>query len=200
MTRQVSKSDFADMIIVGQFNKAFIIAKLDDELFILDQHACDEKYNFEALCKQKHIHIQRLVVPKTLELPPPDVDIVLSNMDEFTSRGFRIEVAEDAESAINRLKLVGFVEKRSSLNVMEQLQEIIEAAREGVAAVSKLPSEYKANATEACRMSIMFGKPLGVSKMRTIVKNMSTMNQPWNCPHGRPTMRHLMSLVGKGGK
>lgn len=200
MTRNVSKSDFADMVIIGQFNKAFIITKLDDELFILDQHACDEKYNFEALCKQKRIYIQKLHTPKTLELSPPEVDIVLSNMSEFTSRGFRLEAVEDATSAINRLRLTGFVDKKSSLSVEEQIQEIIEAAREGVAAVTRLPSEYRANATEACRMSIMFGKPLGLSKMRTVVKNMATMNQPWNCPHGRPTMRHLMSLVGKTGK
>jgi DNA mismatch repair ATPase MutL len=225
MTKQVSKSDFVEMTVVGQFNKAFIITKLDDELFILDQHACDEKFNFETLCRQKHVKLQKLVVPIRLELSPPDVDVVLANMSEFTTRGFRIEEIRDKESIsaststeasssttesndrspstspskapMHRLQLVAHAAKNSSLNVHEQIQEIVEATREGTAAVDKLPSEYKAFATEACRMSIMFGKPLSLGNMRTVVKHMSEMNQPWNCPHGRPTMRHLMSLGRK---
>jgi DNA mismatch repair protein PMS2 len=197
MTRQVSKSDFNNMVIIGQFNKAFIIAKLDEEIFILDQHACDEKYKFEELCKQKKVRVQTTLHPISLELSPPEAHIVLTNMDEFTSRGFRIEEVTDSTSAIHRLQLTGYVDRKSSLSIQEQIQEIVEAAREGVTAIQRLPSEYKAHASAACRDATMFGDPLSHSKMRTIVSHMSTMNQPWNCPHGRPTMRHLMSLVSK---
>ena len=40
------------MKVIGQFNKGFIIAQLDDDLFIVDQHASDEKFNFEKFVKQ----------------------------------------------------------------------------------------------------------------------------------------------------
>jgi len=49
-------------------------------------------------------------------------------------------------------------------------------------------------ASKACRTSVMFGAPLQMRDMTRIVSNLSTMNHPWNCPHGRPTMRHLCNL------
>lgn len=55
--------DFSlQMSIVGQFNLGFIITKLDADLFIVDQHATDEKYNFETLQKTTKIISQKLVV------------------------------------------------------------------------------------------------------------------------------------------
>ena len=51
------KEDFMNLKVLGQFNKGFIMATLKDkELFILDQHACDEKYNFETESKTTVIH------------------------------------------------------------------------------------------------------------------------------------------------
>eukprot|EP00957_Ditylum_brightwellii_P172386 13123879-Ditylum_brightwellii.AAC.1 len=50
---KLHKGDFANLEIIGQFNLGFIIAKTrDNHLYILDQHACDEKYNFEKLCRE----------------------------------------------------------------------------------------------------------------------------------------------------
>ena len=49
---------YAEMQVIGQFNKGFIIGKYKDDLFILDQHACDEKYNYETLQETyTHTHI-----------------------------------------------------------------------------------------------------------------------------------------------
>jgi DNA mismatch repair protein PMS2 len=49
LQKQISKEDFAKMTIIGQFNLGFIVTKLQNDLFIIDQHATDEKYNFEQL-------------------------------------------------------------------------------------------------------------------------------------------------------
>lgn len=49
-------------------------------------------------------------------------------------------------------------------------------------------------ASRACRSSIMIGKALAKPTMRTILEHLSQMRSPWNCPHGRPTMRHLAVL------
>lgn len=49
-------------------------------------------------------------------------------------------------------------------------------------------------ASRACRSSIMIGKALSAGTMRTILEHLSQMQSPWNCPHGRPTMRHLCLL------
>lgn len=49
-------------------------------------------------------------------------------------------------------------------------------------------------ASRACRSAVMIGKSLNPVEMQKIVTQMSTMKNPWNCPHGRPTIRHLFSL------
>jgi len=68
LSRTISKSDFEDMKVLGQFNKGFIIARLrrlgdmgTDDLFIIDQHASDEKYNFETLQQTTVIKAQSLI-------------------------------------------------------------------------------------------------------------------------------------------
>ena len=49
------------MDVVGQFNKSFILCRLNNDLYILDQHACDEKFNYEELMRDEVIHSQRLI-------------------------------------------------------------------------------------------------------------------------------------------
>jgi len=49
-------------------------------------------------------------------------------------------------------------------------------------------------AMRACRSSIMIGKTLDKATMRRILDNLAELKSPWNCPHGRPTMRHLAIL------
>lgn len=62
LEREISKDKFSQMEIIGQFNLGFIICKLAQDLFIVDQHATDEKYNFEILQKTTVLKRQKLVV------------------------------------------------------------------------------------------------------------------------------------------
>lgn len=61
LCREISKDMFRQMRVVGQFNRGFIIARLGADLFIVDQHACDEKHNFERLQRNTSIAPQRLI-------------------------------------------------------------------------------------------------------------------------------------------
>lgn len=62
LSRVISKPDFARMKVLGQFNLGFIITLLDDkDLYIIDQHASDEKYNFETLQQTTQIETQKLI-------------------------------------------------------------------------------------------------------------------------------------------
>jgi DNA mismatch repair protein PMS2 len=73
LSRVIDKEDFKTMIPIGQFNKGFIIARrrrssggssqtgVMDDLFIVDQHASDEKYNFETLQQTTRVESQRLI-------------------------------------------------------------------------------------------------------------------------------------------
>ncbi len=53
---------------------------------------------------------------------------------------------------------------------------------------------YQNLASRACRASIMIGMDLDMKTMKKVVNNLSSLESPWNCPHGRPTMRLLKKL------
>ena len=70
------KGDFKRMSVVGQFNLGFIIARLGDDLFIVDQHASDEISNFEKLQQTTVLNRQPLLAPYPLELTPAEEIVV----------------------------------------------------------------------------------------------------------------------------
>jgi len=104
-TVNLSKEDFLHMSIIGQFNLGFILARCRNQhLWILDQHACDEKYNFERLCQETVIHEQTLIAPLPLELSPSEEHTIMENMDVFERNGFRFAYNE-AKEPRHRLSL-----------------------------------------------------------------------------------------------
>lgn len=108
LTLTVSKSDFRNMNVVGQFNLGFIIVtrkiagKFD--LFIVDQHASDEKYNFETLQRTTVFRSQRLIAPQVVEMSVIDELIAMDNMSVFEKNGFKLEIDEDQPQGC-RIKL-----------------------------------------------------------------------------------------------
>ena len=72
LERVFNKADFGRMDVIGQFNLGFIIARLGRDLFMVDQHASDEKYNFERLQAGTVLNRQPLVLPQKLQLSAPE--------------------------------------------------------------------------------------------------------------------------------
>lgn len=213
----VSKDDFAKMRIVGQFNLGFILATrshgaheptapAEDELFIIDQHASDEKYNFERLQAETVVQNQRLVHPKKLDLTAVEEEIIRENKAALEKNGFVIEVDDSGDEPIGRrCKLISLPLSKEVVFDIRDLEELIvllseaptSATRNALTSNTYVPRPSKVRkmfAMRACRSSIMIGKTLTVKQMEKAVRNMGTIDKPWNCPHGRPTMRHLMSL------
>ncbi|KAK9891926.1 hypothetical protein WA026_017410 [Henosepilachna vigintioctopunctata] len=92
LQKQLSKRDFSDMVVIGQFNLGFIITRLGNDLFIVDQHATDEKYNFEQLQKSTILQKQHLVNPKLLELTAGNENILIENEEIFKHNGFNFKI------------------------------------------------------------------------------------------------------------
>lgn len=59
---------------------------------------------------------------------------------------------------------------------------------------------YSMLASRACRSSIMVGRTLDHKTMKKVVNNLTTLESPWNCPHGRPTLRFLKKIDSVDGK
>ncbi|KAJ5225961.1 hypothetical protein N7468_007186 [Penicillium chermesinum] len=199
----VSKADFARMRIVGQFNLGFILAVRPggdhDELFIIDQHASDEKFNFERLQAETAVQHQRLVRPQRLDLTAVEEEIVIENRAALEKNGFIVTVDESGDEPIGRrCQLVSLPLSKEVVFGSRDLEELIvllsEAPVTNGASVPRPSKVRKMFAMRACRSSIMIGKTLTTRQMQRVVHNMGTIDKPWNCPHGRPTMRHLISL------
>lgn len=207
----IGKEDFGKMRIAGQFNLGFIIATRpsksldasgypagDDELFIIDQHASDEKYNFERLQNTTIVQSQRLVQPKRLQLTALEEEVVVENLEAIESNGFKISVDLSGDWPVGaRCELTSLPLSRETAFTIEDLEELIALLGDNASDSSHIPRPSKVRkmfAMRACRSSVMIGKALNTSQMSTLVKHMGELDKPWNCPHGRPTMRHLCRL------
>ncbi|KAJ3747567.1 hypothetical protein DFH05DRAFT_821716 [Lentinula detonsa] len=229
LSRVISKKDFKEMEVLGQFNLGFIIVRRRkkraveeemevehttgtlDDLFIVDQHAADEKYNFETLQQTTNIKSQRLLQARPLELTASDELVALENLDVLKLNGFELEVAGDGQEddqdieivdddhhnqTHRKLRLIAQPVSKSTVFDMRDLEELIQLLHDRSTGQTIRCSKARAMfAMRACRKSVMIGMPLTQSQMSTVVTHMGTMDQPWNCPHGRPTMRHLFDMA-----
>lgn len=92
LQKEISKSCFAQMEVLGQFNLGFIIVKLNSDLFIVDQHATDEKYNFETLQNTVQLQHQPLTIPQPLNLTAVNEMILIDNLPIFEKNGFKFDI------------------------------------------------------------------------------------------------------------
>jgi DNA mismatch repair protein PMS2 len=207
LERLFRKEDFGRMKVIGQFNLGFIIGKLDQDLFIVDQHAADEKYNFERLSQSTIFNQQPLLRPLRLELSPEEEVVASMHINIIRKNGFALEEDPHAPPGQHfQLKAVPF-SKNITFGV-EDLKDLISTLTDSQGECSIIGS-YKMDtsdsvcparvramlASRACRSSIMIGHALGRNEMQKVLEHLVDLKSPWNCPHGRPTMRHLVDLT-----
>ncbi|CAN6442723.1 unnamed protein product [Victoria cruziana] len=210
-TRELEKSfrkeSFAKMEVIGQFNLGFIIGRLDQDLFIIDQHAADEKYNFERLSRTTILNQQPLLQPLKLELSPEEEVVVSLNMEIFRKNGFILKEDENAPPGCHFLLMAVPFSKNITFGAAD-VKELVSvlADTQGDCSIlntykmdtldSICPSRVRSMlASRACRTSVMIGDVLRKNEMQKIVLHLAELRSPWNCPHGRPTMRHLVDLT-----
>jgi DNA mismatch repair protein PMS2 len=226
------------MQVIGQFNLGFILARCkNSHLWILDQHACDEKYNFEQLCEKTVLHEQKLLKPMLLDLSPSEEACILDHMNIFEANGFRFDFKPERpvrqrlfltalphSGAQNGRKSVQFgKDDVSALCAILSDGSSYDAGGGGTGTdgsgkygnnavrryastassqqdtadriVARLPKAIAMFASRACRTSIMIGTALSQKEMVKVVQRLADVEHPWNCPHGRPTMRHVGDVL-----
>ena len=196
LLRFVSKEMFQRMKIVGQFNLGFIVGKLENDIFIVDQHAADEKYNFEILQLQHSLQGQRLIHPIPLELTYTNENILKDNIDIFKKNGFDFEILEPSKENVetSSIRLLAVPSSRNWMFSVDDVHELVFLLSDSPGRMCR-PSRVRAMfASRACRMSYMVGTALDKATMKKIISHLAEIDHPWNCPHGRPVMRHLLNL------
>uniref|UniRef100_A0A3Q1M5A6 Mismatch repair endonuclease PMS2 n=1 Tax=Bos taurus TaxID=9913 RepID=A0A3Q1M5A6_BOVIN len=193
LRKEISKTMFAEMEIIGQFNLGFIITKLNADIFIVDQHATDEKYNFEMLQQHTVLQGQRLIAPQTLSLTAVNEAILIENLEIFRKNGFDFVIDEHAP-VTERAKLISLPTSKNWTFGPQDIDELLFMLSDSPGVMCRPSRVRQMFASRACRKSVMIGTPLNTSEMKKLITHMGEMDHPWNCPHGRPTMRHIANL------
>ncbi|XP_069501736.1 mismatch repair endonuclease PMS2 isoform X2 [Ambystoma mexicanum] len=193
LRKEISKEMFAKMEIIGQFNLGFIITKLNSDIFIIDQHATDEKYNFEMLQQKTVLQGQRLIAPQSLNLTAVNESVLAENIEIFRKNGFDFLLDDDAP-VTERVKLISLPISKNWTFGPKDIEELIFMLSDCPGVMCRPSRVREMFASRACRQSVMIGTALNASEMKNLINHMGEIEHPWNCPHGRPTMRHIANL------
>jgi DNA mismatch repair protein PMS2 len=131
--------------------------------------------------------------PMPLELPVSEELTILEHMSVFEVNGFRFVSSNDAPAG-RRLSLAAVPFSKNTRFGVDDVHELASLLEDHTPGVPRLPRTRAMFASRACRSAIMIGRPLAFDRMRKLVEGMAELEQPWNCPHGRPTLRHLVDL------
>ncbi|KAI4470714.1 dna mismatch repair protein mlh pms mutl [Holotrichia oblita] len=178
LQKQINRTNFLKMKIIGQFNLAFIIAQLENDLFIIDQHASDEKYNFEQLQAKTILETQVLVNPKELHLTAANECLLIDNEDIFKQNGFVFAIDHTA-MATKKVKLTAIPVSKNYSFGKDDIDELLFMLQDGSGTMCRPSRVGQMFASRACRKSVMVGKALAKNDMRRIVDHMSEIDQPW---------------------
>jgi DNA mismatch repair protein PMS2 len=187
------KDWFREMEVIGQFNRGFLLTKYGSDVFIIDQHAADEKYIYEqqagSLRPRKQQLLQAVVVPASAS----DELILWEHRAQLAALGFELEFRWH-EQPTQRVWMHSVpAVYRSLLSTTDLLEIAHRAPFTGRNNELLQASQIKLLlASRACRRAVMIGMPLDQQHMKSIVTHLADLEQPWNCPHGRPVMRHLL--------
>ena len=193
LSTELKKEMFKEMKIIGQFNLGFILVLLNEHLFIVDQHASDEKYNFETLQKSLILQHQPLVIPEKLQLTAINELVLIDNLPIMELNGFKFHIDNNAPPTM-KIKLISKPQSKNIIFGAEDIDELLFMLQEAPNTVCR-PSRIRTMlASRACRKSVMIGDPLTKKLMKNLVTHMGEIEHPWNCPHGRPTIRYLANL------
>ena len=171
---------------IGIAFNTYILLEIDDELYIMDQHAAHERIMYEKVKKnffeQGEKSSQLLLLPDIITLTHKEMDIAKDNMSLFRQAGFMLE-----EFGENTIKLSGVPEVCVDLDTEELFKETLDEINT-VARTAKQEKEEKFIATVACKAAVKAHMQLTKEEVDSLMKKLLELPNPFTCPHGRPTV------------
>ena len=171
--------------LIGQLFETYWLVEFDDRFFIIDQHAAHEKVNYERFVKQfkeQETHSQYLSPPLIVSLSLEEEASLLANREFFEKAGFEIEPFGGREYSISAVPadLYGFSEEDLFLEMLDNL------AGEGEKDALNIFTARLA--TMACKSAVKGNNKLSFQEADQLIDQLLTLNNPYHCPHGRPTI------------
>ena len=188
---QAEKRLFPHMDLIGQMHGKFILASCEKGLYIIDQHAACERVNYEYYLKMfdTKTELVDLLVPVLLKV---NGDVV-SNIDDLNRYTADLQVVYEAfgdDSLIVR-RIPFWMQE---VNEQQFLMDLVDHFK-NESDIDRKRLQKKKIATIVCHASVRFNHVLTMDEMRMVIDNLSKCEQPFECPHGRPTFILLEDKV-----
>ena len=171
---------------VGIIFKTYIILEIENEMYILDQHAAHERIMYEKVKKNYYSDTnkdsQMLLLPDVITLTHKEMDIAKENIKMFEQAGFSLE-----EFGENTIKLTGVPTVCIDLDTKELFLETLDEINT-VARTAKQEKEEKFIATVACKAAVKANMALTKEEVESLLDKLLQLPNPFTCPHGRPTV------------
>jgi DNA mismatch repair protein MutL len=171
---------------IGIVFNTYIIFEMDDEMYIMDQHAAHERIMFEKVKKnfyaEEEKDSQLMILPDIITLTHKEMDIAKENMELFRKAGFIIEEFGD-----NTIKISGTPSICLELNTRDLFLETLDEIN-SVSRTAKQEIENKFLATIACKAAVKAHMVLTKEEVESLMDELLKLTNPFTCPHGRPTV------------
>ena len=170
---------------VGIAFSTYIIIEMNNELYIIDQHAAHERILYERVKANYYSNdnkdSQLMLLPDIINLSHKEMQIAKDNMDIFERAGFILE-----EFGENTIKLSGVPTVCLDLDTKELFLETLDEINT-VARTAKQEIEERFIATVACKAAVKANMALTREEVDNLMRELLVLPNPFTCPHGRPT-------------
>jgi DNA mismatch repair protein MutL len=170
--------------IIGQLFGTYVLGQQDDTFYLIDQHAAHERIMFEYIKEKyntKSISMQQLMMPIVIELSPAEKVLYSENSLIFQNLGFEIEWFGESTLAIRAIPII-MGEPCSGEFFSNILDSMTESASNGSSPLERIIKSM------ACKNAIKAGDSITPEETRELIARLMKTNQPYTCPHGRPTI------------
>lgn len=171
--------------IIGQIFDTYWLVQMEDKLYIIDQHAAHEKVLYERIVRQiqnRQITSQLLSPPLIITLNLQEQEKMKRYLNIFQSLGFEMESFGGRDYSIRAVPqdLFGMTGEEFFIEILDHLDE-----NPSSQTLSVLSDKM---ATMACKAAVKGNQQLSAAEVRALIDELLELENPYNCPHGRPTI------------
>ena len=171
--------------LIGQVFDTYWIVEFEEKMYIIDQHAAHEKVMYERFMKQyreKRQTSQMITPPVIVTLSLQEETLLKRHLPEFRAVGFEIEPFGGREYAISAVpdNLYGLASRELFLEILDGLSDVSGQASDQIV-LEKI-------ASMSCKAAVKGNSHLSTAEADALISELLTLENPYNCPHGRPTI------------
>ena len=176
-----------DLKVLAQIFKTYILSEADNKLFLIDQHAAAERYNYEKLQREfieRKNYKKQMLIPLMFDFSIEEAAEIRNNLEKFEELGIIFEEFGDNSYVVREFP--GWIEEDE-----EQMIKIIveKVLRNNNITFNELRND--AIAMASCKMSIKANQVLTDVEMNKVISDLYECNNPFTCPHGRPIITKM---------